>query len=337
MGADIRTDTGAIMSTMLEGILYGFSLLMFCGTVWVLVFGRSMAKINKLMLSVAILLLLLSTTQIIFDIIRLEEGLVLQRDTFPGGPQAFFADVAQLTFMSRNSIFVIQTTLGDAVVIYRCYVVWQSVRIILIPCIMWCSVAATGIGSMYALSQGSAAVFAPFISRWIKSFYATSLSTNLLSTLLLAYRIWSIDRQTLSVRVTKSHLRPILSVVIDSGLLYSFTLVAALVCFTLESHGQNIILNMISPIISIAFFMVIIRVEISQNRNNTRFEDQSTLGGGNMGNHRRTSSNDSVYPMNGIKVHISKITETSNRSLDSWDAFKPKLASDVVHMREEYP
>jgi hypothetical protein len=323
------------MSTMLEGILYGISLLMFCGTVWVLVFGRGRAKINKLMLSVAILFLLFSTTEIIFDIIRLEEGLVLQRDTFPSGPQTFFADVAQLTFISRNSIFILQTTLGDAVVIYRCYIVWKSARIILIPCIMWCSVVAAGIGSMYALSQGSAAVFAPFISRWIKSFYATSLSTNLLSTLLLAYRTWTIDRQTSSVRIMKSRLRPILLIVIDSGLLYSFTLVAALVCFTLESHGQNIILNMISPIISIAFFMVIIRVGIAQNRNNTRFEDQSTLGGGDMGNHR-TSSNDSAYPMNGIKVHISKMTETSSPSLDSCNAFKPKLGSDVVYMGEEY-
>ena len=40
----------------------GFSVLMFCGTVWVLVFGRVRAEINKLMLSVAVLLLLFSTT-----------------------------------------------------------------------------------------------------------------------------------------------------------------------------------------------------------------------------------------------------------------------------------
>jgi hypothetical protein len=44
---------------------------------------------------------------------------VLQRDTFPGGPQAFFADVAQLTFMSRNSIFLLQTLLGDGVVVSK--------------------------------------------------------------------------------------------------------------------------------------------------------------------------------------------------------------------------
>jgi predicted membrane metal-binding protein len=58
----------------------GFSLLMFCGTVWVLVFGRSMAKINKLMLSVAILLLLLSTTvsvQRLPDILDVSHSLIL--------------------------------------------------------------------------------------------------------------------------------------------------------------------------------------------------------------------------------------------------------------------
>jgi hypothetical protein len=40
----------------------GISLLMFCGTVWVLVFGRGRAKINKVMLSVAIFFLVFSTT-----------------------------------------------------------------------------------------------------------------------------------------------------------------------------------------------------------------------------------------------------------------------------------
>jgi hypothetical protein len=81
--------------------------------------------------------------------------------------------------------------------------------------------------------------------------------------------------------------------------------------------------------------MVIIRVGIAQNRNNTRFEDHSTLGGGDMGSNR-TSSNDSAYPMNGIKVHISKMTETSSPSLDSCNTFKPKFGSDIVHMGEGY-
>jgi len=120
----------------------------------------------------------------------------------------------------------------------------------------------------------------------IESFYTTTLSTNLLSTLLLAFRIWTVDRQTLGKRAMKSPLRPVLSIVIDLGLLYSFTLAAALICFASESHGQIIILDTISPVISIAFYMVIIRVGIAQNWNDTRFEVHATfsLSGRGIGN-----------------------------------------------------
>jgi hypothetical protein len=76
--------------------------------------------------------------------------------------------------------------------------------------------------------------------------------------------------------------------------------------------------------------MIVIRVGISQNRDDTRFNGHSTLGGGNMGNHG-TSSNKSAYPMNSIKVHI--LEETNKPSLDSHDVFNPRLGSDA-HMGE---
>ena len=40
----------------------GFSLLMFCGTIWSLTFGRTRKEVNKLMVTIATLLLVLSTT-----------------------------------------------------------------------------------------------------------------------------------------------------------------------------------------------------------------------------------------------------------------------------------
>ena len=116
----------------------GFSLLMFCGTVWALVYGRVKAEINKLMLTVAVLFLTLSTTvsserpkfltmrysprsmqHIVIDINRIEQGLVMQRNSFPGGPAAFFADVTQSTFISKSSIYTLQTLLGDGVVVSK--------------------------------------------------------------------------------------------------------------------------------------------------------------------------------------------------------------------------
>lgn len=53
----------------------------------------------------------------IVDIVRIDEGLVKLRDTFPGGPLAFFEDVAQKTFVIKNGIYALQTLLGDGVVV----------------------------------------------------------------------------------------------------------------------------------------------------------------------------------------------------------------------------
>ncbi|OJA18399.1 hypothetical protein AZE42_09781 [Rhizopogon vesiculosus] len=110
-------DAAAIMSTVLEGILYGFSILMFVGTMWTLTHKNRTQAVNRPIATVAILLLLLSTAHMIVDIVRIEEGLVKYRDTFKGGPPAFFADVAQVTFVTKNAIYIMQTLLGDGVVV----------------------------------------------------------------------------------------------------------------------------------------------------------------------------------------------------------------------------
>lgn len=49
--------------------------------------------------------------------IRVEDGLVKYRNTFPGGPVAFFADLTQQTVVIKNVVYVLQTLLADGVVV----------------------------------------------------------------------------------------------------------------------------------------------------------------------------------------------------------------------------
>lgn len=72
----------------------------------------------------------------------------------------WFADPSQFTFVFKNAIYSFQTVLGDGVVvsirlssfdscsssptvfqIYRCYMVWQSIYIVIFPLIMLTGVA----------------------------------------------------------------------------------------------------------------------------------------------------------------------------------------------------
>ncbi|OAX31160.1 hypothetical protein K503DRAFT_114069 [Rhizopogon vinicolor AM-OR11-026] len=300
----IPLDTAAIMSTVLEGILYGFSILMFVGTVWTLTHKNRTQAVNRPIATVAILLLLLSTAHMIVDIIRIEDGLVKYRDTFEGGPPAFFADVAQVTFVTKNAIYIMQTLLGDGVVIYRCYVVWQSMLIIILPSILWCSSGVTGFTAVYSISQATSNagnIFAPATGQWIKAFFASTLSTNLLSSGLLAYRIWMIECNISTSRTRSGSMMPVLRVIVDAALLYSVTLLPALVCFICSNNGQFVMIDMIIPIISIAFYMVLIRIAI-------RRPQSHPFRGGATSDTERGSRQHAMKP---LQVHISQFTQNN--------------------------
>ncbi|KAG1804471.1 hypothetical protein EV424DRAFT_1432111 [Suillus variegatus] len=242
-------DSANIMSTVLEGILYGFSVLMFIGTIWTFTYKQRIRDINQPSTVVATLLFVLSTAHMIVGTIRLEDGLT----------------VTQQTFVTKNTIITLQTLLGDGVVIYRCYVVWRSVWIIILPCMMWCGVAAFGICMVYVQAPTTNAknVFGNQTGHWITVFLSLTLATNLLSSGLLAYRIWTIERNVSGAYAAKNNM-PILRVLVDAALLYSTVLCASLVCFALSNNGFYVLGDLIVPIISIAFYMVFIRVAISK-------------------------------------------------------------------------
>ncbi|KAG2033016.1 hypothetical protein BDR03DRAFT_1002324 [Suillus americanus] len=290
-------DAANIMSTVLEGILYGeyrFSVLMFIATIWTFTYKQRIRDINRPIAVVAILLFVLSTVHMIVGIIRLEDGLVKYGNTFHDGPAGFFADVTQRTFLIKNTIITLQTLLGDGVVIYRCYFVWQSVWIIILPCMMWCGVAAFGICMVYVQAPTTNAknVFGNKTGHWITAFLSLTLATNLLSSGLLAYRIWTIERNVSGAYATKNKM-PILRVLVDAAFIYSAALCASQVCFALSNYGFYVIGDLIIPIISIAFYMVFIRIAISKNVQECL---SATVCGGRIESDRRISSRCPVQP-----------------------------------------
>ncbi|KAG2037504.1 hypothetical protein BDR03DRAFT_956751 [Suillus americanus] len=298
----IPLDTTFLISSAIAGILYGFSVLMFIGTIWTFTYKRRTRDVNYSMVVVATLLFLISTVDMVLVIIQLEDGLVKYRDTFPGGPEVFFADTQQEAFIARHVMYTLQTLLGDGVVIYRCYVVWQSVWVIILPSMLWCGIAVFGIFWIYARSSifigplDSAGV----TETWIVGFLAFTLATNLFSSGLVAYRIWTVGHKVSAVRVTKRRM-PILRVLVDAAILYSTALcpfIAMCYVSTDVIYGMG---DMLIPIISITFYMVFIRIAISEH---TQYEGIS-------GTERRTT----------LQLRIRSLQNRSSQDdMPSWSA-----------------
>ncbi|KAJ7350733.1 hypothetical protein DFH08DRAFT_923685 [Mycena albidolilacea] len=276
----ISADKAGLLSTVLEALLYGFSVLMFIATLWILVRGRPWSQVNHRMFVVACLLFALSTIHLGVDINRLISGFIRFRDITPGGPPAWFANPSDPSFVFKNAVYSFQTALGDGVVIYRCYIVWNTIWVIIFPIILWFGVAVTATGSVYTCTRPSTdptSIYAQQLGKWIKAFYSTTLACNLTATALLAYRLWTINRNVRRTRVGRGVTIPILLVVVDAGALYSMTLLSALICFALGSNGQYVVLDIVTPIISIAFYMVILRIGIAQHSPSRDKTNASTL------------------------------------------------------------
>ncbi|KAJ8593698.1 hypothetical protein M405DRAFT_731004 [Rhizopogon salebrosus TDB-379] len=303
MGSGIPQDTAAVMSVALEGMLYGdssgFSVLLFIGTIWALINKRHIQDVHLPTALVAVLLFLLSTAHMIVDIIRVEDGLVKYRDTFPGGPAAFFADVAQVTYVTKDLIFILQTLLGDAVVIYRCYVVWQSLWVIIVPSVLWCSSAGKSQSCSRSPSARTGSIFATTTALWVTAFFALSVSTNLMSSGLLAYRIWVIERTYVAFRSIRGP--NILRVLVDAAALYSVAFFATLVCFALSNNGEVVLLYLLPPLVSIAFYMVLIRIAM-------RRKNQSYLSNIRAGATNQTQPGTLPRYSMPLEVRISQFT-----------------------------
>ncbi|KAJ8594709.1 hypothetical protein M405DRAFT_808478 [Rhizopogon salebrosus TDB-379] len=304
----ISQDEAAAISIALEGITYGFSLLMFMATIWTLTYKQRLRDINCPITVVAVALLVLSTAYMVVDIVRTENGFVKYRDTFPGGPAAYFGDVTQPLYVTKYSLLTLQTMVGDGVLIYRCYVLWQSIWIIILPSLLWCSAAVTGILAPYSASQATtnaSDIYARATSQWVTAYFASTISTNLLGSGLLAYRIWTIERNVSGTRTRKSPTMHILRVLMDAAILYSVALLITLICFVLSNGGDIVMLYMVPSIISIAFYMVLIRIAI-------RRQDRSylpTIHGGSTSEMTR-----GVLRMAPLQVDISQLTHNDRTS-----------------------
>jgi len=267
MFSGIPLDSAALVSTVLEGVLYGVSLLLFVFTILVITQGESYHKSNLNMVWVAVALMVSSTAHMIINVIRADDGLIRYRNT-PGGLAPYFADIFQNTFMIKNAIYIFQTLLADGVVVYRCYVVWNSIWIVIVPLILWCSIAVTGILPFYCISRGLDNASKGLICQqsWSAGVsFLSTLTANFVSAGLLAYRIWTIERNFVTIQPLRQiSVIPFLRVFVDAALLYSATLFTALICYVTSNNGEYVMLDMVVPIISISFYMVLIRTALRQ-------------------------------------------------------------------------
>ncbi|KAJ3988526.1 hypothetical protein F5890DRAFT_1491209 [Lentinula detonsa] len=279
-------DESKLVSIFIQTLLYGAYTVVFVLTIWILVWRRPAGQgINKLMLWISIVMFILATMHICVNYTRIFMAFITYRNA-EGGPAAFFNILSNFTQIFGSAIYVTQTLVGDSVVLVRCYIVWgRQWYIVAFPMLLLLGSTASGIGILYSFAHiGDTQIFALELQNWIVSFFSLTLSTNFICTALVAYRIWYVNRSIM--KFTHRSWNPVMLLVIESGAIYSATLLSLLILYKAQSWFQYVLLDAISPIVGLVFSMIIVRIGLGliaptgETRNSLRTFPSTTRASG---------------------------------------------------------
>ncbi|KAJ7648081.1 hypothetical protein FB45DRAFT_1102719 [Roridomyces roridus] len=256
-GLLLPVDKTYIVSQVLETLCYGFFVCVFVLSIYTYTHSGRNTHAN-IMFAITCIMFFIATWHFAITFYRTVEGVTdLQGLLLQGGAE-FLENSKLWHALMRNILYIVQVLLGDAVAIYRCWVLWdRGLRAISIPLIFFVGTIVSGImacvnlSSVVPLKGGST-------RDWVAVFYALGVTQNALTTTLMVFRLYRSGRPKPSWPLFSKTIL----LLFESAAFYFVLQIVILAFFLARSNFQAVLLGMIPPIIGATFTGITIRVAI---------------------------------------------------------------------------
>ncbi|KAJ3528904.1 hypothetical protein NMY22_g9214 [Coprinellus aureogranulatus] len=180
-------------------------------------------------------------------------------------PVLFFKDFKRwenYTYVVCSSVLI---WTADILVIYRCYVIWERNRwIVAVPIVLLLVSVALNVINIYWFQQP----WLPFptIKPILDFVYPGHLAQNVLTTALIAYKMWQQHRISEASGLRPAFNVTLLSVariIVESALIYTLQLTTLVVLYFMQHPAMVILQAAIVPSIGIVFVLMFIRVHMA--------------------------------------------------------------------------
>ncbi|OCH85531.1 hypothetical protein OBBRIDRAFT_762823 [Obba rivulosa] len=189
-------------------------------------------------------LLLLTTVNIATEAVFGEEMWIVNAN-FPGGADAYLGANASVWYQTMGTTsFVALNLLADGLMLYRCFVIWNDIRIVVIPFIVWLATWALGIIELYASGAPGADFFVGKAVQLGLAYYSMSIGLNILLTALICFRIVRYAHRIqpcLGSTIARTYTGAA-SIIIESALPYALAGIAYIVAYGMNS-GISILMG----------------------------------------------------------------------------------------------
>ncbi|RPD78889.1 hypothetical protein L226DRAFT_530766 [Lentinus tigrinus ALCF2SS1-7] len=265
--------TAQLVALYMQAIFYGMALITVAYGLRVLLWSRdghlkSKASINWIMVAATLAMFTIATMEVAFGFQHSLQAFV--NYTGPGGPNAVFNDddISSWVNVMMTADYAMQTFIGDGIMAYRCYVVYGgNWKIVVVPVLLWLAETACGWVIVYieATLHTAATLNEERLVPFITSVLSLTLAMTTMTTGLIVYRILKINSAMASQSVTRvgggHKLTHIARILIESGLIYTTSVVVFFCTFLANNNSQYPVSDVIVQLIPICFTLILIRVD----------------------------------------------------------------------------
>ncbi|TFK47989.1 hypothetical protein OE88DRAFT_1738112 [Heliocybe sulcata] len=271
--AQVPIDEVHALATWLSSIFLGALIVLYFGCVWTLVYKPNRGgPINMPMLAAATAMVVIS---IMHNAISVQRNVQAFFDHVDGNPVKYFILSSNFPNLFQTTLFVVQVLIGDAMLIYRSFIVYgRDWRVVAVPILMLLGTLVSGIELVYQFSIVDARTvtdetyFGNVVQPWSTAMKVASMAQNIVCSTIIALRIWRIGRYDSGKIYWRS-----IELIVESGILYSLVVLVLLVLNVTKQNTYSIVYYALVPIIGIIFTCIIIRVGL---REGSTVDSQST-------------------------------------------------------------
>ncbi|KIP04377.1 hypothetical protein PHLGIDRAFT_129530 [Phlebiopsis gigantea 11061_1 CR5-6] len=251
--------TAELAGTLFECACYGMYLLVFFQCLKV--FYRRYHDGRKVwyLLATAFVMFGLITVHLVLDLTRVVDAFTDHTDV-PNGADIYYAGTDTPVPIAKTTTYVILTLVSDVVFVYRIFVMWgRNYFVASVPFAIWAADVALGVWSLQIfVKPGDTPVDLAILLRFL-NFYILTLVLNVLCTLMISWKIWSVHRRVEGQAVAGIRVYGIMAVIIESAAVYSGLLVYLIVTTVRASPALWIVLDSIAPLIGMIFSAMLVR------------------------------------------------------------------------------
>ncbi|KAJ7432399.1 hypothetical protein FB451DRAFT_1420643 [Mycena latifolia] len=293
-------DKTFLVATWLEALVYGFYLSVFGFSIYVNITStRGRTTHNLIMFTASVAMFILASLHVAMNCYRLVRGYVDFR-TIPGGPVGYLGVLSTWHHIFKDTLYATQSILGDAVAVYRCWILWnRDYKFVIFPFMLLLTSTVSGymVCALYTTVDPTATVFDLRLTNWITTFYSIAVVQNIITTSLMALRLWQGEKQSARYRMGGGAFLPVLQILVESAALYLFVEILLLSLYAANYNAQYILLESVTPIVGITFGLITVRITLRAQQNSRAPEDFTGVSDG-----RQTFGS---IPLRRIAVNIS--------------------------------